>query len=1650
MVAPSSVLSLKMIRNAPWGRQKQGEPSPTPASRPERMLDMYGFAVQPQYVDVYKAYVPVYHDEETERSDRWDSFLRTRDLPFPPPSPATPAPLAAQGEQESGAEGGRGAEVPPSQGAEEGAAEGRFRAAFREELWPVERVLRDAAGKGAGSAGARGEGGRSQAETGGAAGREGETGEAGGGERGGERGGETAGDKGVSGSVVTEEAWKAELTSLVMGGVPMNLRGEVWQIFVAGRARRQEGMYEALLRDAPQEEEHGPNSSLAEITARIHERDAEVACIVQIEKDLPRTFPGHPALDAKGRDALRRLLIAYSRRNRALGYCQGMNFLAGLLLLLMPEENAFWTLTAIVDELFKGYYSDEMVEAQVDQLVFEDLVRQNFPRLVEHMDALGVQISWITGPWFLSVFVNVLPWESVLRVWDVILYERNRSMLFRTCLALLDMHSTLLLSMQETGDMMSALQSMAASTFDSTQLVLSVCVGYMDINEAMLEDLRTKHRPTIMQRVDERREVLKRCRNNRSAKIHAEALAVLQRLAPHSTALASPRCPSSHTSPLSVPSSFDDSVLPSPSPAGRRGRFRAFGDEGEKRRERREKKEREARTGGRGEGRGVVGAGGLSNVANSVRGGADAGAGSEVANKNGDGDNSGGDLAPGDLSPCSSFSSPSFTPPDSPLASFKLPNHHPPPVSFPPHTLLHPLPPPLPLTRSSSLSRLSPPIAPSFLICPVQPLEPPSYTLASGKSQLSHPNESTEPSAKAGAEAGSAAGSAGACTQLALPASVVEALDVMLGGGGGEGGRESGDVSPSGVRNRLMDPWGSARWQELIGPPRPHAHAPGSVSASASKAAVKRAGGGAERGVEGGRGEAGGGGRAAAITADLAAVSEEREASASAPMSAAVAVGKGSAAAAAAAATAGGEAAERAAGSYQQRIKRSPELLLRSGSFAPSSSSLNKIPALALDSRDERHRTTTSAAAAAAKISSATAAVTAASASNTAATASSKSNSKVSSDVPSDLSPTFSPPSSPSSPSSGFSPPSPGSPSISLEGDGSLLPGEATAKEKGRRREGEKERREKEQKSGREKGREKRGEGEGSRVKEKRRGKEGEDEEDAKGSCAAGGVASDSSHSLQSHSQQAQSLSGHQLSDGRGADGGRKGDGREWRAAGGRGRGIRPHSLNERRSPGLGMGVGWGGDGYPPPHHHVDRGAHTTTIHKARSVAGTGSGTAGGAGGAGGEGRVHWRIGRTSSADVGRVAERPSRAGGRGGGGSGGEREGRGEREGAGALVRLEEAESQGGRHVRVEVVTELQAQVAWLKEQLVFALEARDEAIQRSEALQAAMVEMGQSTTNQALAAKIDEVENELTVARKQIDAHRREITQQHRAMEAQQEASTRALLEQQEESAKALLEAVRAKDAEMEREVGALLGALRAKEERMRGEIETLQDRLEEKDGEIGRLARRLERAAKDMEDIIAANSQQVETQKNVIEMLAESSRDSRQKLAAMEQRALAAESMVEAFVEASSLEEVQSMVDDMPATPSGSLDTSSSAHDDVSMRSSTVSMTNSSLATSEAELERMTAAALAIGSSGNKGSSRQYMASHHPSSSNYLMPTGDSQQLMQQHEPQQGYRPHTAPDNRRPTAVRSIFEGISGAINARMGGAVPGATSLPRTQP
>ncbi len=73
--------------------------------------------------------------------------------------------------------------------------------------------------------------------------------------------------------------------------------------------------------------------------------------------------------------------------------------------------------------------------------MFRHLVDSGFPRLSGHLESLGAGVAGVSTQWFLCLFVNSLPLETCLRVWDIFFFERCASVLFRVALALVDIYA---------------------------------------------------------------------------------------------------------------------------------------------------------------------------------------------------------------------------------------------------------------------------------------------------------------------------------------------------------------------------------------------------------------------------------------------------------------------------------------------------------------------------------------------------------------------------------------------------------------------------------------------------------------------------------------------------------------------------------------------------------------------------------------------------------------------------------------------------------------------------------------------------------------------------------------------------------------------------------------------------------------------------------------------------------------------------------------------------------------------------------------------------------------------------------------------------------------------------------------------------------
>ena len=350
----------------------------------------------------------------------------------------------------------------------------------------------------------------------------------------------------VSSSSEFDGKRRKELEMLVNNGLPMSQRAKLWEIFANVPSKRKKGLYDDLLRriedtvDENNADDNSYNPILSERNgsppkdanddtnnnnnnkATLPTSDDDDKCEsklfdiynhvqsfadakVQVEKDLPRTFPAHPLLEGVGRDALRRVLLAYARYNPKVGYCQGLNFLAGLLLLLMPEESAFYVLGTIVEDILPGYFvTKQMLAPSVDQKILRVFVSQKLPTLLEKLDKFNIPLSAITLNWFLCLFVNCLPWETALRVWDVLLFKRDRTVLFQVTLALLESPSILKAVKEPASDvsaLATALQSAVTEAFDASALMMTATLGNADVTMHKVEQLARKHKKSVAKEI---------------------------------------------------------------------------------------------------------------------------------------------------------------------------------------------------------------------------------------------------------------------------------------------------------------------------------------------------------------------------------------------------------------------------------------------------------------------------------------------------------------------------------------------------------------------------------------------------------------------------------------------------------------------------------------------------------------------------------------------------------------------------------------------------------------------------------------------------------------------------------------------------------------------------------------------------------------------------------------------------------------------------------------------------------------------------------------------------------------------------------------------------------------------------------------------
>ncbi|KAL0281468.1 UNVERIFIED_CONTAM: hypothetical protein PYX00_002449 [Menopon gallinae] len=224
------------------------------------------------------------------------------------------------------------------------------------------------------------------------------------------------------------------LKRYIRKGIPLEHRGLVW-LAVSGaqdlKNNMSDNFYDSLLK-----QEHNPT-----ITETV-------------KLDLHRTYPDNIFFQTTDhyQNELYNILVAYAHHNPKVGYCQGLNYIAGLLLLATKcEETTFWLLKILVEHILEDYYSSTMEGVIVDIEVLTELIRIMVPDVYEHITSLGLPWAVVTTKWFICLFAEVLPIETVFRIWDCLFYEGSK-ILFRVGITLIKHNRKQLLACEDFTD----------------------------------------------------------------------------------------------------------------------------------------------------------------------------------------------------------------------------------------------------------------------------------------------------------------------------------------------------------------------------------------------------------------------------------------------------------------------------------------------------------------------------------------------------------------------------------------------------------------------------------------------------------------------------------------------------------------------------------------------------------------------------------------------------------------------------------------------------------------------------------------------------------------------------------------------------------------------------------------------------------------------------------------------------------------------------------------------------------------------------------------------------------------------------------------------------------------------------------------------
>ncbi|XP_077695134.1 EVI5-like protein isoform X3 [Eretmochelys imbricata] len=308
------------------------------------------------------------------------------------------------------------------------------------------------------------------------------------------------------GRIVNEwDEWRKKkeklLKELIRKGIPHHFRAIVWQLLCSATDMPVKNQYSELLKMSS-------------------------PCEKLIRRDIARTYPEHEFFkgqDSLGQEVLFNVMKAYSLVDREVGYCQGSAFIVGLLLMQMPEEEAFCVFVRLMQEYrLRELFKPSMAELGLCIYQFEYMLQEQLPELNIHFRSQSFLTSMYSSSWFLTLFLTTFPLPVATRVFDIFMYE-GLEIIFRVGMALLQFNQAELMQLDMEG-MSQYFQKVIPHQFDSCPDKLILKAYQVKYNPKKMKRLEKEYAAIKNKEMEEQIEIKRLRTENRLLKQRIETL----------------------------------------------------------------------------------------------------------------------------------------------------------------------------------------------------------------------------------------------------------------------------------------------------------------------------------------------------------------------------------------------------------------------------------------------------------------------------------------------------------------------------------------------------------------------------------------------------------------------------------------------------------------------------------------------------------------------------------------------------------------------------------------------------------------------------------------------------------------------------------------------------------------------------------------------------------------------------------------------------------------------------------------------------------------------------------------------------------------------------------------------------------------------